>query len=82
MSSSTVSRWIKEGLKLAGIDVAIFNGRSVRVASSSNASKSNLTLEYILARSSWSSGSTWQRFYNRQIMNEDDVYQKTEFDLT
>ena len=79
VSSSTVSRWIKETLKLAGIDVSIFKGHSTRAASSSKASKAGLSLADILARRSWSSSSTWQRFYNKQIMNKNDSSQKTVF---
>ena len=79
MSSSTVSRWIKEALKLAGIDVSIFKGHSKRTASSSKVSKAGLSLADILARGSWSSSSTWKRFYNKQNMNENDLYQKTLF---
>ena len=73
--SSTVSRRIKETLKLAEIDVSIFKGHSTRAASSSKASKVGLSL----ARGSWSSSSTWQRFYNKQIMNENDLFQETVF---
>ena len=40
-----------------------------------------LLLADILARGSWSSGSIWQRFHNKQITNEDDVYQKIVFGL-
>ena len=80
MSSSTVSRRIKETLQLAGIDVSICKGHSTRTASSSKASKAGLSLADVLAKGSWSGSSTWQRFYNKQIMNENDLYQKTVFD--
>ena len=50
--SSTVSRWIKEALKLAGIGVSIFEGHSTRETSSSKASKAGLSLVDILARGS------------------------------
>ena len=71
VSSSAASRWIKETLKLAGIDVPIFNGYSTRAASSSKVSKAGLSLvDDIFGRSSWSSSSTWQRFYNKQITKE------------
>ena len=82
MSSSTVSRRIKEALKLTGIDVSILKGHSTRAVSSSKASKVGLSLadtSLYPGRGSWSSRSTWQRFYNKQIMNEDDIYQKTVF---
>ena len=79
VSNTTVSRWIKESLKLLGIDVSIFKGHSTRAASSSKASKAGLSLADILTRGSSSSSSTWQRFYNKQIMNENDAYQKIVF---
>ena len=47
-SSSTVSRWIKEALKLADIDQSIFKCRSTRTAFSSKASKTSLSLANIL----------------------------------
>ena len=79
VSNTTVSRWIKESLKLLGIDVSIFKGHSTRAASSSKASKAGLSLADIHTRGSSSSSSTWQRFYNKQIMNENDAYQKIVF---
>ena len=79
VSSSTVSRWIKEAVKLGGIDVSIFKGHSTRTASSAKVSKADLSLVDILTRCSWSRSSTWQRFYNKEIMNENDVYHKTVF---
>ena len=79
VSSSTVSRWMKETPKLVVIYVSIFKGHSKRAASSSQASKAGISLADILARGSWSSSSTWQRFYNKQIMNENDLFQKTVF---
>ena len=79
VSSSTISRWTKEALKLAEIDVSVFKGHSTIAASSSKASKAGYSQADILARGSWSSSSTWQRFYNKQIMNENGRYQKTVF---
>ena len=55
---STVARWIKKGLKLAGIDVPNFKGHSAGAVSSSKANKAGLFLADILARGSWSSRST------------------------
>ena len=48
VSSSTVSRWIKKALKLAGIDVSIFKGHSTRAMSSSKANKAGCSLADIL----------------------------------
>ena len=53
-TSLTVSRWMKEALKLARINVSIFKCHSARVESSSKASTAVFSLEDILARGSWS----------------------------
>ena len=55
---STVVRWIKKALKLAGIDVPNFKGHSTGAVSSSKADKTGFFLADILARGFWSSRST------------------------
>ena len=64
--SSTISRWVKTVLKLAGVDVNIFKGHSTRADSTSKATVSGLSLCEIL--NSWSSAFTWQRFYKKEII--------------
>ena len=56
--SSTVARWIKKALKLAGIDVPNFKGHSTGAVSFSKANNAGLFLADILAKGSWSSRST------------------------
>ena len=55
VSYSAVSRWIKETIKLAGIELSIFKGHSTRAGSSSKASKAGLFQAVMLAIGSWSS---------------------------
>ena len=62
---STISGWVKTVLKLASVDVNIFKGHSTRAASTSKATVSECK---ILERGSWSSASTWQRFYKKDII--------------
>ena len=62
---STISGWVKTVLKLASVDVNIFKGHSTRAASTSKATVSECE---ILERGSWSSASTWQRFYKKDII--------------
>ena len=77
VSSSTVSRWITETLKLSGIDINTFKGHSTRSASSSKAGSAGLSVSDILSRGSWSQESTWQRFYNKPIISKNEAYQKS-----
>ena len=48
VSSATIARWLREVLKLVGIDVSIFSGHSVRGASVSAAVGAGITTNDIL----------------------------------
>ena len=50
------------------MDVNILKGHSTRAASTLVATISDLSLCEILERGSWSSASTWQRFYIKHII--------------
>ena len=76
VQSSTISRWLKEILKEAGIDIKIFRGHSTRSASSSKAGLAGISTDEILKRGSWSNESTWQKFYNKEILSKEAVFQQ------
>ena len=65
--SSTISGWIKNVLREAGIDTKIFKGHSTRSASTSKAGMAGLSVTNILESGSCTNVSTWQRFHNRQV---------------
>ena len=67
VKSSTISNWVKQVLKLSGIDVSKYQAHSCRSASTSKAKVLGLSVKEILERGRWSSKSTWQRFYNKEI---------------
>ena len=69
VASCTVARWLKETLRLAGIDVFIFSGHSVRGASTSAAAGSGVTMTDIMQAADWSSESVFRRFYYRPSYN-------------
>ena len=73
--SSTISGWIKNVLREAGIDIKIFMGHSTRSASTSKAGLAGLSVTDILERGSWTNALTWQRFYNRQVESSAEKYQ-------
>ena len=73
--SSTISGWIKNVLREAGIDTKIFKGHSTRSASTSKAELTGLSVTDILERGSWTNASTWQRFCNRQVEPSGEKYQ-------
>ena len=65
VASCTIARWLKEMLKLAGIDVSIFSGHSVRGASTSAAAGAGATMNDIMQAADWSTESVFRRFYYR-----------------
>ena len=65
--SQLLFSFIQPYVELSSSTVSI-KGHSTRAASSSKASKAGLFLADILAIVSWSSSSTWQRFYNKLWM--------------
>ena len=74
--SATVARWVKKVLEECGIDTSVFKGHSVRAASSSKAGSRGATLKDILDRGNWSQESTWQRFYNHEIISAGERFQR------
>ena len=64
---SSIARWLKQMLHMAGIDTNIFQAHSIRGAASSKAGVRGLSVPNILARGNWSNESTWQRFYHREV---------------
>jgi len=61
----TIARWLKEVLKLSGIDVSIFTAHSTRSASASAAADSGVTTSDILKAADWSAESVFRKFYYR-----------------
>ena len=66
---------LKKTLKQAGINTDLFKAHSTRSASSSKASVDGVPLAEILKRGSWPHHSTWQRFYNKHIIQKGHVFQ-------
>ena len=77
ISTSTVSRWLLDTLKLAVIDVKKFKGHSTRSASSSKGVSLGLSTKVIMERGHWSRESTFQKFYYRPVEgNEEKDFQQ------
>ena len=55
MASCTIAIWLKETLRLAGINVSILPGHSVRGASMSAAAAVGVTMNDIMQAADWSS---------------------------
>lgn len=67
VSKDTISRWIKNVLKAAGIDTTKFGAHSTRAASTSAAARAGTPLEVILESAGWSNCGTFATFYQKPI---------------
>ena len=76
---STISDWLKYVLRNAGIDISFFKAHSTRSASTFNTDLSGAPNEEILKRDFWSNKSTWQRFYNKNIIQEGQLFEEMIF---
>jgi Phage integrase family len=73
VSNQTVSRWLKEILKRAGINIDVFKAHSFRGASTSKAYSKGLSISDIFNRAGWENNSTcFARFYNRTVAETND----------
>ena len=66
-----VSRWIKEILKKTDVDVDVFKGHST-----SSGCLLGISVNDILSRGSWSNESTWQKFYHKQVLSKEQLFQE------
>ena len=66
-SGDTVKRWVRECLELAGVDTSIFKAHSTRGASTSYASKHNISLDLIMRTAGWQTECTFTRFYKFEV---------------
>ncbi|XP_052233741.1 uncharacterized protein LOC127846495 isoform X1 [Dreissena polymorpha] len=66
-SKSTISRWIKDIMRAAGVD-EVFKPHSTRSAATSKASLVGLSLQHILDTAGWSNAKTFATFYQKTIV--------------
>lgn len=69
VSRATISRWVKQLLVCAGIDMTIFKPHSTRSASTSKAA-TKVSLDTVLRTAGWRSDCTFRKFYNRPVTND------------
>ncbi len=72
VTTSTVSRWLKETLRLSGIDITTYKSHSVRAAATSAAQLLNVTIEDILSAGGWAGAETFRKFYNKPLLKSDN----------
>ena len=65
VSTATIARWIKDVLQASGIDISTFKAHSTRGAATSAAKAAGVSGNDILKTASWTSESTFNKFYYR-----------------
>ena len=73
VGSDTLSRWIKNELKLSGIDTNVFAAHSCRSASVSKAKVNGIGINEIMKRGCWKNDSTFKKFSDKDIINENSI---------
>ena len=72
VDSDTLSRWIKDELKLLGVDIKVFTAHSCRSESVSKAKAYGIGTNKIMKRGCWKGESTFKNFYDKDIINDND----------
>ena len=67
VSKDTISRWINQVMKEAGIDVTRFKPHSTRAAATSAANKTGISVTAIMKTAGWSKETTFQKYYNKPV---------------
>ena len=69
VARDTVSRWVKQVLQYAGIDITKYSTHSCWAASTSNVKVKDLNITEIMKRAGWSTASTFVAFYDNPVSN-------------
>ena len=72
VGKQTLSRWLKELLKLSGIDTSQFTAHSTRMAASSKVNAMGVGIDTILRTAGWSSATNFTKFYRRETQIEEN----------
>ena len=67
LGSSSLSRWLKTALSLAGIDSTVYTGHSFRSASTWKASHLGVPMDTILSTAGWKNSGTSFKFYKNDV---------------
>lgn len=70
----TLSNWVRETLSAAGIDTSVFKAHNAHHAANSAAKRLGVDMSVILKTAQWSSESTFARFYDRPLINENSNF--------
>ena len=67
VARDTVSKWVKQVLQSAGIDITKYSAHSCRAACTSNVKVKGFNIAEIMKSAGWSTESTFARFYDKPV---------------
>ena len=70
-SADTFSRWIKDTLKSAGINMDLFTPHSTIAAAVSAAANAKIPIDTILKTEGWSNSKTFANYYKKPVLNRE-----------
>jgi integrase len=70
LSKNSMSRWVKDVMKSAGIDTQKFTPHSIRSASTSLAKRVQTPIDTILSTAGWTKASTFQKYYDKPLLKQ------------
>lgn len=73
ITSTSIARWVKSAMSLAGVDLSKFQAHSLRGAMASKSIWSGGKLDDILKAADWSNAFTFARHYCKPIEHMSDV---------
>ena len=77
----TISRWLKQTLKLGGVDTKQFSGHSTRMAATSKAHAMGVGLTTILQTAGWTSENNFIKFYCRDKIKKGHEFADAVLDI-
>ena len=67
VSAYTVSRWLKNILELAGVNISKLGAHSTRAATTSAAKAMNMPIDIIMQSAGWPQESTFGKYYHKPV---------------
>ena len=64
----SIARWLKCIMAASGIDTTVYKAHSTRAASTSKGVAQGLSVQQIMENANWVRASTFQKFYNKPIL--------------
>ena len=77
VTTQTISRYILELLDLSGINTEVFTGHAARSASTSKAKASGVSSNDIIMRGYWTKTTLFEKFYQKEILPEEEEFQSS-----